>query len=173
MRIGMGMRVVLCMWLCMSAMVCYAQRPKEKPMPRDVPLNVNKESPTPALDKSAGFSPNAMRPKRKKIRFLVKKRTNGLLMGNKCAEDVTHKMGFEYIVLAKGQPGYKNEWQRNWHNLGVKALLFITRGPFWKFAVKKRIKRCKYQTGDYMGYAAPGPSSPPSLTENQDGCLCK
>ena len=151
MRIRAGMWIVCMLVLMLTAGISYAQRPAERPPARDVPIDVDKEAPTHVLDKEARFRPNARRPKRKTIRYIVKKKTNGLLMGNKCATDVTHRMGFEYVVLAKGQPGYKNVFDRFWGNLGVKALLFFTRGPWWKLTVKKRIKRCKYQTGDYTG----------------------
>jgi len=87
----------------------------------------------------------------KLLRYLIKKDTRGTLAGNKCVLDATHRMGFEYLASTKGDPGYKNEFYRWKHNFGVKSYLFFTRGPFWKFKIKKKIKDCRYLTGDYVG----------------------
>jgi hypothetical protein len=95
--------------------------------------------------------PSKQGSKNKKIRYIVKKDTKGFLPGNKCYEDATRDMGLMYIALPKGQAMYKNEWNRNMHNLGVKLWLLFTRGPFWKLKVNKIYRDCRYPYGDATG----------------------
>ena len=109
------------------------------------------ESPTKNVDKDVRVYHGEHTSKEKPVRFLIQKDTRGTLSGNKCVFDATHEMGFEYITLTKGDPGYENEWNRSRHNFGVKTYLFFTRGPFWKSKVKKKIDECRYRTGDYAG----------------------
>lgn len=109
------------------------------------------ESPTKNVDKNVRVYHSEHTSEGKRIRFLIRKNTKGTLSGNKCVTDATHKMGFEYIALTKGDPGYENEWTRASHNFGVKTYLFFTKGPFWKSKVKKTIKDCRFRTGDYAG----------------------
>lgn len=109
------------------------------------------ESPTKNVDGNTRIYHSEHTSEGKPIRFLIQKDTRGTLSGNKCVFDVTHKMGFEYIALSKGDPGYENEWTRKTHNFGVKTYLFFTRGPFWKSKVKRKIDECRYRTGDYAG----------------------
>ncbi|MEM7552377.1 MAG: hypothetical protein AAF363_22015 [Bacteroidota bacterium] len=82
--------------------------------------------------------------------YIYKKKPKNLLLGNKCLEDATKKMGFLYALANKGD-GYNTETGRFFHNFGVKSKLFFTRGPLWKFKVKKERKRCRQLTGDFYG----------------------
>ena len=66
-------------------------------------------------------------------------------------EEVTRKMGFEYVLQPKGQPGNRNEVGRLIHNFGVKVSLFFKNGPFWKFKLKKKRNECRESTGDFTG----------------------
>lgn len=87
----------------------------------------------------------------KNLMSIIKSDTRGILYGNKCLEQVLYEMGFEYVVIPKGNPGNQTELGRNFHNLGVKIALFFTRGPFWKLKLKKKMKECRYKMGDYNG----------------------
>ncbi len=109
------------------------------------------ESPTKNVDKDVRIYHDAHTSEGKRVRFLIQKDTRGTLSGNKCVTDATRQMGFEYLALTKGDPGYENEWTRASHNFGVKTILFFTRGPFWRTKIKKRIDECRYRTGDYAG----------------------
>lgn len=88
---------------------------------------------------------------RKFYNTIYKKTPKGLLLGNKCFEDKTKKMGFIYESVKKGETAYSTEFGRLRHNFGVKIKLFFTRGPFWKFKVNKARKRCRQLTGDFYG----------------------
>ncbi len=81
----------------------------------------------------------------------IKNDTEGLLLGNKCMEEVFDDMGFEYLVQIKGQPGYRNEFGRLAHNFGAKVGIMFRNGPFWKFRLKKERKKCREKTGDFVG----------------------
>jgi hypothetical protein len=89
--------------------------------------------------------------KKQKIQHIIKSDTRKFLFGNKCAEDETLKMGFVYVAMPKGRPGNKNEFNRNLQNLGAKTSILLKNGPFWKVKLNKRIKRCRQQTGDFVG----------------------
>lgn len=98
-----------------------------------------------------GLSPRHRKLRNKKVTYIIKKNTREILYGNKCVEEYTRDMGFMYLVIPKGQPGYESELDRFFHNFGAKAKLFFTKGPFWKLRVKKRIKECRKKTGDFVG----------------------
>ncbi len=79
----------------------------------------------------------------------IKNDTKGLLIGNRCFEEVTNKMGFVYHIQTKSQSNQMSETRRLLHNFGVKFKLFFKNGPFWKFKLKKKRKECKQITGDF------------------------
>lgn len=81
----------------------------------------------------------------------VKNNTKGLLQGNPCMDEVTHEMGFVYLIQPKGQPYNKSEWQRNIHNLAAKIRITLRNGPFWKFKLQSWRKKCRAETGDFAG----------------------
>ena len=89
--------------------------------------------------------------KSKKVRYILKKDTQNTSYGNPCVVEVTRSKGFEYLVTLKGQPGYESELQRGFHNFGVNVSLLFRNGPFWKTGLKKKIKDCRFKSGDYVG----------------------
>ena len=89
--------------------------------------------------------------KNKRLIQWIKNDSEGLLLGNKCMEEVMKEMGFEYVIQLKGQPGYRNEFGRLAHNLGAKIGIMFRNGPFWKFKLKKKRNQCREQTGDFVG----------------------
>lgn len=89
--------------------------------------------------------------KKKHLLALIKNNPKNTLTGNKCMDEVTRSMGFEYVLQPKGSAGNRSELGRNVHNLGVKAVLFFKNGPFWKFKLKKKRRECKDKTADYVG----------------------
>ena len=90
-------------------------------------------------------------PKEKKLIQIIKNDTKGILYGNRCFEEVTTDMGFEYVVQPKGQPGNLNGFNRFTHNLWAKIKIIFKNGPWWKAKVNKKTKECRELSGDYMG----------------------
>ena len=88
-------------------------------------------------------------PKIKNYNKLYKKSTRKTMYGNPCAIDVTHKMGFEYVPLAQGKGKTKMGLLIN--NTFVKSKLCLTRTPFWKMILNKRLKDCRLKSGDGIG----------------------
>jgi hypothetical protein len=107
--------------------------------------------PTPNTVIGAKPDPKKQQEKSPRIRYIIKSNTKNTLLGNKCFEEATRKMGFQYLAVPKGQPPYKNEFAKFWHNLSVKTALFFKNGPFWKIKVNKKLKECRYRSGDYVG----------------------
>lgn len=89
--------------------------------------------------------------KQKRLLSWIKNHPRNTLIGNKCMEEITHEMGFEYVLQPKGRQGNTNEFERLIHNFGVKTTLFFKNGPFWKFKLKKMRRQCKARSGDYVG----------------------
>lgn len=89
--------------------------------------------------------------KKKHLLALIKNKPKNTLAGNKCMDEVTKSMGFEYVLQPKGSAGNRTELGRLVHNFGVKMALIFKNGPFWKFKLKKRRKECKDKTADYVG----------------------
>lgn len=87
----------------------------------------------------------------KKIRVLYKNDLKGTLPGNRCVEELSHKMGFRYEQVMKNGPGSMSQEGIFFHNLGTKIVLFFKNGPFWQARFKKKRKECQQKTGDYMG----------------------
>lgn len=107
--------------------------------------------PTPNTVTGARPDPKKQHEKEKPIRFIIKNDTKQTLSGNLCFEEVTTKMGFRYLPVPKGQVPNKNGISRWWHNFGVKFMILLKNGPFWKLKVNKKYKECKYGSGDYVG----------------------
>ena len=105
------------------------------------------------------------RPRELPVRYIIIKETRGVLYGNPCAVQETQKMGFQYILLKKGQPGYENMWEKVDNNFNVKLGLIFRKSPFWKMILKRRIERCRRDTGDFVGYL--NGDGPPSFVEQQ------
>jgi len=88
-------------------------------------------------------------PKEKSYSRLYKKSTKGILYGNPCALEMTRQMGFEYVPLAQGRG--KTRVGLILNNFAVKSKLCVTRTPFWKSILNKRLKDCRLKTGDFVG----------------------
>jgi len=106
---------------------------------------------TATTNKSPTYKPSHKELKSKRPIHWIKNDADGLLLGNKCMEDVTQEMGFEYVLQVKGRSGYKSEIERLAHNLTAKIGIMIRNGPFWKFRLKKKRKECREKTGDFVG----------------------
>ena len=107
--------------------------------------------PTPNTQIGAKPDPKKQRKKEPKIRYIIKNDTKNTLSGNRCFEEQTIKMGFQYIAVPKGQAPNKNGFNRFLHNFGVKTAIFFKNGPFWKSKLNKKYEACKYGSGDNTG----------------------
>lgn len=112
---------------------------------------IKKDLPTEKVGFNIEDDTKAHRPERKKIRYIIKNGTSGILYGNPCVLQVTRKMGFEYAVQTPLLPGSTIEPRRLWNNFKVKVLLTLKHGPFWKITVNKRLKDCGIKSGDRVG----------------------
>ena len=76
--------------------------------------------------------------------------TKEVLYGNRCAEMEAQKMRVEFIIVPK-DIGFGMKL-RNFFgvNLNAHAKAFFKNGFFWQKKLKKRIKRCRDATGDYI-----------------------
>ena len=101
--------------------------------------NIDRKAPLPKFNRE------------KRYYYIIKPNTWGTMYGNPCVAQVNRKMGFEYLIQPFGLPGYRNEFVRWMHNLGVKTVLFFRNGPFWKSKFNKKVEECKYKSGDYIG----------------------
>ncbi|MEO1052351.1 MAG: hypothetical protein AAFX87_17085 [Bacteroidota bacterium] len=108
--------------------------------------NVDKNRP-----KKDRFGNSKPRHKKKRIVYWIKKDGKGLLLGNKCFEDFTHRMGFEYLLQPKGSAGNRSEFGRLLHNFGTKLTILFRNGPFWKFKLNKQREECRRSSGDFVG----------------------
>lgn len=125
----------------------------------------SKENPSWALDKQKKNDAIKTFPKRIKTRYIIITETKGVLHGNPCAVQETQKMGFQYLLLRKGQPGYETTWDKVANNLWIKTGLVVRKSPFWKTVLKKRIEDCRINTGDFVGMNASEPIE--KLTSSQ------
>ncbi|WP_420316343.1 hypothetical protein [Ekhidna sp.] len=124
--------------------ICFASfAQREKP--------VEDHLPTENLEMRKDANKASNKPKRKTYSFIYVPNADKILYGNPCVLEATHKMGFEYLV----EPSYLNT-SRTWegkflNNLWVKTKLVVTRSPFWKVILNRKIKKCRKMTGDLVG----------------------
>jgi len=90
-------------------------------------------------------------PKVKKPLNILKTDTKGILYGNLCFEEFTRSKGYTYVIQPKGDPSFKGSMKRGFHNFGVKFVILLKNGIFWKLVERKRIKDCRMKTGDRIG----------------------
>ncbi|MFT6865186.1 MAG: hypothetical protein ACJA08_000003 [Cyclobacteriaceae bacterium] len=108
--------------------------------------------PTQNVDSRKEMNTNKNRPKRKHLDYIFKNDLNGILYGNPCAIEATRKMGFEYVFQPLGIPGSLPVDEQFSNNIMVNIKLIFTRSPFWKLILNRRIKKCKQNSGDMVGY---------------------
>lgn len=129
---------ILTFFLCLS---CLAQKVK----------TVEEELPSENLEMRKDSNKRSNRPKRKNLSLIYVPNADNILYGNPCVTDATHKMGFEYIVEPINLPGSKTWKGKFLNNLWVKTKLVVTRSPFWKLILNKKIKKCRKMSGDFVG----------------------
>lgn len=101
---------------------------------------------------TTSFNARVKEPKaQKNYLHLYKPNTRGTLMGNKCVDDYTLKRGFRYVVVPDSPDDSRSISGMRLHNFGVKFVLLLKNGPFWHHRLNKEIRKCREQTGDYMG----------------------
>lgn len=106
---------------------------------------------TNTIDQYSTINKKKEGPKVKKPLLIVKTNTKGILYGNRCFEEFTRSKGYAYVIQPKGEPSFKSSMKRGFHNFGVKFVVLLKNGIFWKIAEKKRIKDCRMKTGDRVG----------------------
>lgn len=109
------------------------------------------ELPTRKVDRKVKEDTRRNQPDKKEISYIYVKDGRKLLYGNRCAIEVTHNMGFEYVLEHRPGQSVKTGWRRFKNNLWVKTKLVFTKGPWWKATVNKRIKECARASGDFRG----------------------
>ncbi len=130
--------------LLMAALcICASGQKKEK--------SVSDFLPTENLEAKKDANKASNRPKRKKISLMYVSSADGILYGNACATQETHRMGFEYIVEPQNGLESKSTVGKVINNLWLKTKLFFRRSPVWKLTLKNRIRKCSKQTGDFVG----------------------
>ncbi len=86
----------------------------------------------------------------KKIEYLLTRKPTKVLYGNPCAEEVTYKYGFIYLLNPKlDQNEFGNE-NAFWHNFKTHFKLMFKNGPFYKSKVRKEIRVCRESSGDFV-----------------------
>ena len=113
--------------------------------------SVSEYLPTENLENRKDGNKASNRPERKKISLIYVASANGILYGNACATAETHRMGFEYIVEPLNGLESRSGMGKFLNNLWVKSKLFVRRSPFWKATLNNRIRKCRRQTGDFVG----------------------
>ncbi len=136
------MRYILFIVLATSSSFLLAQK-REK--------SVRDYLPTDNLENRKDANKASNRPQRKNISLIYVGSASNILYGNACATAETHRMGFEYIVEPTNGLESKTRVGKTLNNLWVKSKLVLRRSPFWKLTLNNRIKKCRRQTGDFVG----------------------
>lgn len=78
------------------------------------------------------------------------RQTKEVLYGNRCAEMEAQKMGIEFIIIPKDIGFGMKLYNIFAVNLNAHLRAFFKNGFFWQKRLKKRIKRCREATADYI-----------------------
>ncbi len=106
---------------------------------------------TNSIDANAKIDKKKERPDKQRYKTIIKNDTKGILYGNKCFEEFTQSIGFQYAVQNSNSSGSLNGAARFFHNAGTKTALFFTAWPWWKLRVNKKKKDCRKLSGDFVG----------------------
>ena len=107
--------------------------------------------PTPNTVIGAKPNPKKQGQKEKNLVYIITNNTKNTLAGNECFEAVTRKMGFMYLALPKGVSPNHSGISRWFHNFGVKFVILLKNGPFWKSKVNRKYEECRLRMGDFAG----------------------
>jgi hypothetical protein len=115
----------------------------------DLPLS--SYIPTENVDPRKESNKRKNRPETSEYSFIYKRHNSGLLLGNACVIQATHKMGFEYVLQPVGYPNGISKFRFGVNNVWVNTKLVFTRSPFWKVILDNKIKDCRQKSGDFAG----------------------
>jgi hypothetical protein len=87
--------------------------------------------------------------------YIIVKKPDLVLYGNPCMEEITHGMGFQYLLIPETEAyssadGYNNEGMF-WHNFKAHLNLIKKNGLFYRKKLKRAIKFCRQMSGDFEG----------------------
>lgn len=91
------------------------------------------------------------RPETSEYDYIYKRKISGMLLGNACAVQATHNMGFEYVLQPMGGVNGISFLRFQANNLWMNTKLVFKRTPFWKVILNKKIKNCREKSGDFAG----------------------
>jgi hypothetical protein len=131
----------------LTGTLCPAQESLEarSDIENEVPTNVTDVS----SDKPFDQTKTASYPKEKL--FIIIKKPHKVLYGNPCMEEITHNMGFEYLLIPNTDAeGYTNA-HPFWHNLKMRFKLMGKNGIFYRRKLKRAIEFCREMSGDFVG----------------------
>ncbi len=116
-----------------------------------VQAQIKEELPTRKVDRKVREDLRRNQPDIRDYNHIYIKDGKRMLYGNRCALEATHQMGFEYVLEHRPEQSFKSKWHRFKNNLWVKSKLCVTRGPWWKLTINKRLKQCAKSSGDARG----------------------
>ena len=88
----------------------------------------------------------------KKPIYIYKFSTKGIGYNNPCVDRITRKWGFEYELVCKNSPNPQPKAWMFFHNMWAKLKVTLFHaGPFWQLRIKKKIRDCRVNTGDFKG----------------------
>ncbi|MEL6533764.1 MAG: hypothetical protein AAFQ98_00055 [Bacteroidota bacterium] len=82
---------------------------------------------------------------------IYRTKTKNTLSGNRCFEEATRKMGFEYVIMPEGESFSLSPVDRFLSNSLVRFALCFRAGPWWPITVAIKRKQCRKRMGDYVG----------------------
>ena len=136
--------VVLIIWVLVLPKVTFGQTSK--------PVNpLSKYIPTENVDSRKESNKRRNRPETSEYDYIYKQDISGMLLGNACAIQATHDMGFEYVLQPVGGVNGISAFRAKMNNLWINTKLVFKRTPFWKIILDNKIKTCREKSGDFAG----------------------
>jgi hypothetical protein len=111
----------------------------------------DKKNSPPKKSTATSYQVDVAEPKTETLYSLYQYNTRNSLPGNRCLEEYTRKLGFQYVIMPPNQTNSKTDFGLRLHNFGTKFILLLKNGPFWHHRLNKRIKECREKSGDFVG----------------------
>lgn len=89
--------------------------------------------------------------RKQQLRYIYAYQMKDVLYGNPCVSEITRSFGFEYIPAFDSPDEPRNDLSIWAHNLVTSMAISFRHGIFWKRKVKKRIRYCAENSGDFNG----------------------
>jgi hypothetical protein len=129
----------VCIWLFVEMAQAQTRELKEKSMITGKSMTITIEGNYKDITKT---------PMKEQGNVLYRRDSQGLSLGNVCAEQTMDTYGFRYEIVPERHD--ISRFRYFMHNTWTDIKLFFNNGFFWKARMEKTIQKCRELSGDFV-----------------------